>query len=472
MKKIFFALVFLGNFLFAQNVSVVPKVDERVELMSIVFRLAEAEEYVNNDLLYHSEEVDDYFFEYKDHPIVGYTQEIRALRGIGYDAVMSFAAHIKIDGTITFIDNVQENSLESRWTKENADTFLKHLNDFYTTSRFNDFFNSYADFYQKAETNFTKVLNMVDFSWFEKFYGVKATGEYSLIISMLNGGNNYGATVKHLNGDNHIYAMIGSWRTDSLGYPDYSDNVLSLIIHEYNHSFCNPLIDKYYKKMQKNAEKSFSEVASIMNRQAYSNAQIMLYEMLVRACVIRYQIKDHEDEKKATASNWFSSMEKGKGFLWIDQLVDLLDKYENNRDKYPALDKFMPEVVKLSNGIKMQKLQKEYDANAPKILGTNIENKATDVDPNITGITVKFDRPMYTGGYGTSYGSGGESFYPESHPEKKPEWNMETKKEITFYFILKPDTEYSISFPGQFFYGENLQQAQGMYYLDFRTRKE
>ena len=39
------------------------------------------------------------------------------------------------------------------------------------------------------------------------------------------------------------------------------------------------------------------------------------------------------------------------GFVWFPQLVEKLDEYEQNRDKYPTLDDFMPEIVKLQDSI-------------------------------------------------------------------------------------------------------------------------
>ena len=47
-----------------------PRVDERVELLSIVFRLAGNSEYNMNLLPAYTVEIDRYFAPYKDHPAV------------------------------------------------------------------------------------------------------------------------------------------------------------------------------------------------------------------------------------------------------------------------------------------------------------------------------------------------------------------------------------------------------------------
>src|ERR1035437_3747668 len=100
----------------------------------------------------------------------------------------------------------------------------------------------------------------------------------------------------------------------------------------------------------------------------------MNYEILVRACVIKYfQRKKENDE-------YVKSMivtEKVNGFLWIEQLVDQLSIYEINRDKYPTLKDFMPEIVKMQNTLSPEKIQKELEINCPKIISISIENNST-----------------------------------------------------------------------------------------------
>ena len=70
--------------------------------------------------------------------------------GIAYDAPMSLAVHLQIiDGKISFIQNVKKNSLDSRWRMLNLSRFLELLNDFYTTSKFHDFFESQSNLISK-----------------------------------------------------------------------------------------------------------------------------------------------------------------------------------------------------------------------------------------------------------------------------------------------------------------------------------
>ncbi len=39
-----------------------------------------------------------------------------------------------------------------------------------------------------------------------------------------------------------------------------------------------------------------------------------------------------------------------RGYLWIRELVDELDKYDAARDEYPTLDGYMPRIVEAYRG--------------------------------------------------------------------------------------------------------------------------
>ena len=92
-------LVTLGH---SQVPKLLPQVDERTELLSIVFRLAGAEEYVNDFVPSYSKDIDAWFATYRDHDAVRFARQIRKMRGVSYDAVMSYAICIEIAGSIKF----------------------------------------------------------------------------------------------------------------------------------------------------------------------------------------------------------------------------------------------------------------------------------------------------------------------------------------------------------------------------------
>ena len=104
MKRLQLSVLFLlivGSWTQAQQ----PKayVDERTELMSIVFRLAEVREYVNKGVASYDKTVDSLFAPFKADPLIDYAKEVRKQYAVAYDAVMDYALHTEIkDGTISF----------------------------------------------------------------------------------------------------------------------------------------------------------------------------------------------------------------------------------------------------------------------------------------------------------------------------------------------------------------------------------
>ena len=468
MKKVSFLAVFLvvSSFVFAQKIELKAKVDERCELLGAVFRLAGAEEYGNNYVPIYLDSLDKYFEPYKNHEIVEYTKMLYENFEVAYDAPMSLAIHLQIVGDkISLIPNVKENSLDSsRWDRGYLPRFIELLNDFYVTTKFRDFFVSQSDFVEKVEQTATDYFSKIDMEWFKNFYGEVPDGNFCLVISFSNGSNNYGTKVEYLDGKEDLYA-ITIVAIDSLNNPYFDDNwSLELIIHEFCHSFCNHLIVENYDKMKKKAEEFFKIKQDELSRQAYTNAQTMMFETLVRASAIKYMA----DHYQINLNRNFS-IEKSHGFICIEEIYKFLLNYEQHRDKYPTLKSYMPEMVKVFNKLNPKKIIKEQEKQEkfmPVMSIDNIKNNSQDVDATTTQIVVKFDKKMNTRSCGANYGKGKE-YFPEIIGVR---WNEETKTEWILEVKLEPNKEYSIVFPAQKFFSEDGVNAKNTINLDFKTK--
>ena len=111
--------------------------DERVDLMNVIWRLAGAKEYNQCRILPLTENVDSVFAPFKNHNAVMLAREYYKNYGIAYDAVPSFALHLKKTkrGLWTFDEDI-ESTMDERWTPKIKSDFLSVLNDFYTVSEF------------------------------------------------------------------------------------------------------------------------------------------------------------------------------------------------------------------------------------------------------------------------------------------------------------------------------------------------
>ena len=467
MKKTFLIIILFTNSfaVFAQEIYEKPVVDERVELMSTVFRLAGNMEYHSGYIQMYINEVDKYFEKYKNHPLIEFSKTLRNEYGVSYDAVAVFSVFLEIkNGKIDFNKNLKIENLDDRWQQDSIPKYIKLLNDFYKKTKFHDFFLKNEKIRKTAEENFAKeITDKVDFNWFKSFFRVLPKKKFRIIISLLNGGSNYGLTLVHKDGSEEFYAIIGSSKTDKNGFPIYEDKnetVINTLIHEICHSFCNPSVFEYLNELLPQATIFYQLNQEKLQKMAYIRPESFLYEIFVRACVLQYNKDQHKYD------DFTLVQEVNNGFLWVPQLLEILEKYKNNTN-YKTFNDFMPEIVKLQNSIVPQELYDEIEKQKPTITSTNIPNNCDSVDYNLDHIIVYFDTPMIIEHWGMV--SGKEEYdYPEFINFK---WN-DNRTELKIYLLkLEPDTKYQIEFPNFSFVGSNYFQLKNTYTLTFKTRK-
>jgi hypothetical protein len=373
------------------------RVDERVELLSIVFRLAGAAEYSQTaKTVPYAKEVDEHFGRFKDHEAIKLARTLRGERGIGYDAVASFSLHIqgnpRLEPKFPFDPKPQE--LERRWSPKSASGFLIALQRFADDTHAFDFFAQHKELYGKATGRLAHELAKRPYRrWLDSFFGAKPNAKFCAIVGLLNGGANYGCKVRSPDGREEILPILGVDRFDAAGFPLFDTETSGLAAHEFCHSYCNPLIDRFADQLLPPAEKIYPHRAGLLKNQAYSNARVMLYESFVRASTHRF-LCAHGTPAEAAAQ---LRQEVARGFFWTPQLSDLLLSYERSRQKYPTIESFMPAMVKffedLGNSID------ERLSHFPRVVRLTPPNGATDVDPAITELRIEFDRPMKPASY-------------------------------------------------------------------------
>lgn len=442
------------------------EVNECYELVSVIFHMNGASEYNNKAVeAYHTKQ-DEYFAPYEEHPVMALAKLARDKNGVSYDAVADMGVHMEIvDGEVKLKEGIRKKDIDSRWGKYLND-FVEEANSFYKESKFHDFFVSNTEFYNETVNRFRKHVEAIDYNWFETYYGVKPEYEFAVIVGFNQVGN-FGPSVTQKDIGKTVYSINGIWETDSLGIPLFMGDYTGLLIHEFSHSFCNKLIDAHYKKMKKVSKPLFDLVENKMERQAYGNDKTMLYEILVRASVIKYyqSHKDGETVNDKLIDRAIQS-EYANGFLWIKDLVNLLDTYQEG--EYKSLEAFMPEIVSLQNSISVSDLKKDINENSASIIESFPKNGATDVNPSTNKIVIKFDKPMNTGCNGSTYGRGGKKNFPKSLGTAH--WNQENEMEWIIDVELEPNKTYTMSFPAQWFVDKvKKYPLKETYDLEFET---
>ncbi len=319
--------------------------DERIELMSIICHLAGLQEYNMNIGGDYITDIDNYFADVRNHPAVEMMDSLRRVNGISFDSPMAFAVNLEKNGNVFVLAN-DSVAPERRWKGVDLKMATATISDFYNKSDFANFFERHKPFYEKICSLFdANVISKFNQNWYEQFYGMPPTDSFKVILGFTNGGGNYGPSRQLPDKPRDVYAIIG-YALDDNGEPYYSSEpemYLNTLVHEFNHSFVNPLADNpaFVQKMQLAGEAMLSYSRKVMRKNAYSTWQNLVNESIVRAAVIIY-LMDNEFPQDKIRQSVIDEM--SVGFYWIPDLVKCLQYYAQHRDKYPSIDLYYNEI--------------------------------------------------------------------------------------------------------------------------------
>lgn len=322
------------------------EVSEAVELMSILARTAGNKEYNMDMAGQYTKDTEVWFAPYKQHAAVVCFQNLRDQYGISYDAVMSMAIHLDIDGgKVKFLG--EQADLEKRWSNVDIDDFIDKLNTFYTDTRFHNFFEQHRMFYDEGLKEYeANVMTYFHQEWYARFYGTAPTDRFRIVIGFTCGGGNYGPSRQLPGQPREAYAICGYYINPQTGKP-YGEgaNMGTTLIHEFNHSFVNPLLNNETNAslIATTGQKLHKFSAYAMERQAYSDWQTVINESIVRAAVILYMLDQDFDQKQVLNE---LANQVCRSFNWMPELVASLRYYAAHRDQYPTLNDYYPEIAR------------------------------------------------------------------------------------------------------------------------------
>ena len=331
----------------AQPANLQPEVSEAVELVSILARTAGAREYNMDMAGQYTKDTEAWFAPYKNHPTVSYYQGLMQQYGIGYNAPMDVAVNLVNDGG-RFRFAGDKSCMDSRWTNVNLVEFVSKLNQFYTDTRFHEFFEQHQAFYNEGLQRYKdNVMPHFHQDWYPRFYGTTPEQLYHIIIGFTNGGSNYGASRQLLGQPKEMFSVCGYYLNPRSGKA-FADGVgtAMILIHEFKHSFINYLYDDNKAMLDPVAAKLFSLSENMMRNQAYPEPETVFNETLVRAAVVLY-MQEYGYTPEQIEQEISQNVERG--FTWTPEAVAALRGYANNRGKYPTFASYYPQVAKALN---------------------------------------------------------------------------------------------------------------------------
>ena len=298
-------------------------VDERLELMSLIFRLA--------DMHVHTQNVTDYqlsladnFYQFREHPAVNFA---RSSFDPSYCIISTFNLFQIADGVFQLnSDLIDSHSKALEGTSIDIvfflETFIDFLNCFYTETEFNLFFkNNYEYFLCHSERFMTQIAVQMNCEWFIE-YGIY---QHNMNIVLAPG----------ISSD--IYVGLASYYTDPHTYETVayailttSDNYclalhLFALVHEFVHPFADQIAYDLFWENTDFREWCIRTFAndSVITRDFRSPIEVAR-EYVTNAFTILY-LTEHTSMSLERLLYW----EYAHGYTYIQEVFSLITEHEN-----------------------------------------------------------------------------------------------------------------------------------------------
>lgn len=409
--------------------------DPRTELVSIVCQLAGFGEYNQCYFADYAAEVDAYFGQFKQHPAVTLMQSMRS--HVSYDAPMAFALRLRFDDDSLVGDPLVafDSNYYQRWRLDEERQMVSALNDFVRKSQFATFFHTHRPFYSMVETAMQMNLNAIDMGWFDTYFEPRADAERHVVVSTLNGPSNYGHTYATTDGKTHICIVMGCCFPDKNGNPAYqSSTLIPIIVHEFCHSYCNPLVDRFGLSECDAAKQVFAHNKKLLSSQAYPTPLIMMNETFVRASVIRY-MELHFPQYAAAEP---LANEEELGFWLAPTMLESLRRREMSAT--PLMSDYMPTMLADLKAFSLKgymRDKKTADRMMAHVKDCKMPSKSGEGE-----IVIRFDKPM-ADHLALYSGNTGHPFPTLSDRRPYYEWSKD-RKTLTLFVNLAPG-DYAFS---------------------------
>lgn len=440
-------------------------VDENVEFVSAMCRVAGFDEYVNNVNKAYVATLDSVMTSLKTHPAVTRLNELRMAQGLSYDAVAKLAANTAIqDGHFVLLSGADLSKMDRRWESGQDAEIARLLDDAYRNSGFHDFYVSQKPFYDKVLANLNAMLSNVDLAWLEDFYGTEIKGNLS--VSLLNRGN-YGVTRQRAGMPDESFIIIGCWKLDDAGVPVFR-NSESLIVHEFSHPMCNPIIETNFSAFNGNAQLAADLMESELSSQSYGGAKTLLCESMVRSVEVQYALAHAKNAGDSLLVETQVKFQVAGGFLVVPEIVNVMTEYRNNRDRYQTLPQVAPRIVEAVNGLDVTRLYRELRRGQVSIIGCSLAEGARDVPASDSfAVKIFFDKPVANSPMACEYYDNNPDIFPQINGAKFDK----DRRIMMVYLKTEPGKEYGFKLLGWPFMTDAGYKGLGCAPIHFFTAK-
>jgi hypothetical protein len=242
---------------------------------------------------------------------------------------------------LTIVTPFSEYLLRRAGGEQRFEEFVQALHDFARESQFMDFYKTQAaDYAQMADGVRLTLGRYNEVTLLEDYYGMQQHS-YNVILAPLLFGTGYSSHQIRDDGAYTAYCIIGrvGARSDMPVFGS-SENLTGLIWHEFSHSFVNPLTAQHRDGVNRYAA-LYEPIAEQMAQQGYSSWETTVNEHIIRAVTTRLAYRELGRQAGDAAFNY----ELSRSFHSIEPLMQRLEGYEDQRDRYPSFADFYPELL-------------------------------------------------------------------------------------------------------------------------------
>ena len=355
MKNIFVLILTISACFGAYSQSLKPiedsvgklkiSIDPRIEALSAIqvisnYRLA-------NFTSEYSKEVQEYFSALSSSQAVKLTQELLMENGFAYDAPPNFMFYLsqvpQLERKLDYSDYL----IKKAGGADKLEEYREAIKQFVNEPRFEKFWSYQSEFYRRSvEATIAEFAENDPVKALEEYYN-ETQNSYNIVICPLFGYNNYGFRIPAGNDKYDIYSLNSTQLLkDGVPYLNYNQTI-SLVWHEFSHSFVNPLTERHLDKVNSYG-KLFEPIQEPMSKQAYTSWEICVNEHIVRAVVIRL----YERNIGMKEASQLMIQELSKQFIYINPIVEKLKEFEKLRDtKNITFSDFYPQLIEVFNNL-------------------------------------------------------------------------------------------------------------------------
>ncbi|MFC1551091.1 DUF4932 domain-containing protein [Candidatus Latescibacterota bacterium] len=332
-----------------KNGELTISVDPRIELLSVIQSLTDYRGFQGRPVLGkldfgYKHEIAAVFGKYSGHPAPKKFHEM-SQNGFWYSHPVRAMLHLSNPPALAQDVQFDDFAFMTAGGEENLNVFVEKVRAFARETNFSEFYNGHIELYETMLANYRGKMKRAYVDDLEEYYGF-AQGSYTIILSPLFHPGGFGPTIRRPNGMIDSY-YIGGPRQIVDDIPDYGEdkNMQYLFWHEFSHSFVNHLTDLNIADFREPGIKLYvmPNIENAPNFEGQEDVMISdwVSEHIVRGVTSRLAYinlgKKTGDERVA--------FEIGQGFKYVAEVTACLEKYEQNRDKYPTLREFYPEIV-------------------------------------------------------------------------------------------------------------------------------